>query len=370
MVGRQVMAVVVLGALAVGCARSRTVPQSSAPAASTGLTDESDRTRLAALVAERSQRRPSGGYHIGPDDLLEIRIPDLIDVAPATPLSARTPEGGVPAVTGAPTFAQGVRVSGSGDVTLPLLGQVRADGLTPAELEHEIARQLVARGILRAPQVSVSVVEYRSRVVAVVGAVERPGVFPVTRPGATVSDLIWAAGGPSKDAGRVVHLMPGAGDGDGDHDRRGVGQHPGEPIRVDLDTLLHPSNDGLAAATLPVFPGDVISIAPAGNVTVQGWVDKPGSYPVTRGLSLAGAVAAAGGPQFAADVHHATVRRAGDNQPVTYDLDAIGAGRAPDVVVTDGDVVRVPASTLRVVPWGLWTAARDLFRLGGDVLLF
>src|SRR5436853_570229 len=83
----------------------------------------------------------------------------------------------------AKTVAQGARVSGNGDVTLPYLGQVRADGLTPDQLGRDIASRLVARGILKRPQVSVNVVEYRSRVVAVVGAVERPGVFPTARPG-------------------------------------------------------------------------------------------------------------------------------------------------------------------------------------------
>src|SRR5438445_475246 len=70
-------------------------------------------------------------------------------------------------VAGTPVFAEGVRVSAAGDVTLPLIGVVHAEGLSTAGVERAIARRLVAEEILRAPQVSVQIAEYRSRVVAV-----------------------------------------------------------------------------------------------------------------------------------------------------------------------------------------------------------
>jgi polysaccharide export outer membrane protein len=353
--------VIALAAGVAGCAGGR----APAPRADGGtgqvasVAAARDRERMTGLAAARARQPASGGYRIGPDDLLDVRIPDLLDTPAVEPARG---DGGLAAVAGAPTFAQGVRVSGNGDVTLPYLGQLRADGLTPAELERDVAARLVERGILRAPQVTVSVVEYRSRVVAVVGAVERPGVFPLTRPGATISDLVWAAGGPSKDAGRVVQFTPaddGAGEGRA-------------PMRLDLVELLDGAGNGRPAAALPVRPGDVISVAPAGSVTVQGWVEKPGAYPVTRGLSLTGAVAAAGGPLFPADRHRATLRRAvgGEEQRVVADLDAIASGETRDVPVTDGDVVDVPASNARLVPWGVWRAVSDVFRLGGSIFLF
>jgi len=326
----------------------------------------SDTERLAALAAARKREKALGGYRIGPDDLLEIRIPDLLDLPSATSGTASRPGDAAPtAVSGAPTFAQGVRVSANGDVTLPFLGQVRADGLTPTDLERDIASRLVARGILKRPQVSVNIVEYRSRVVAVVGAVERPGVFPTARPGATVSDLVWAAGGPNKDAGRIVQFTPAESDGHDGHTESRT------PIRMDLTDILQPS-DGALAATLPVRPGDVISLSPGGNVTVQGWVDKPGAFPVTRGLSVTGAVAAAGGPSFPADRHDVTLRHAlaSGEQRTTVDLDAIAKGAAPDVPVGDGDVVEVPASPVKVVPWGAWAVIKELFRAYGSVAIF
>jgi protein involved in polysaccharide export with SLBB domain len=481
------------------------------------LMSAADRSRLERLSGAREATGGDAEYRIGPDDLLDIRVPDLLDAQAAPAGAAHLASAGAP-VAGAPVFQQGFRVSAGGVVTIPMLGVVPANGLTPAGLEAEIARRLIAAGVLRAPQVSVQVAEYRSRVVAVVGAVERPGPYPVTRPGATVADLIWAAGGPSRDAGRVVEFMPatavaaapavarqpaapvpmdaasdcsvagGAGgacpstlelrdvrvepagvgravvlvlsrpptgvhqlaldgpprlvvDIDGPvptdgratqhlavadavvtgvraalHEgqlravldlREAVGPvnvrvdgsrvmvemggssapavaprtvapdaetaHATGPIHMDLENLLRATPLDHGSLNPQVRAGDVISLRPAGSVLVDGWVDKPGSYPVTRGLTLTGAIAAAGGHVFAADRHHATVKRilgGGEQRSITVDLDAIARGEAADIPITDGDVVRLPASGGRMIPYGMWTVAREVVHVGGNVLLF
>jgi protein involved in polysaccharide export with SLBB domain len=102
-------------------------------------------------------------------------------------------------------------------------------------------------------------------------------------------------------------------------------------------------------------------------------VDKPGAYPVTHGLTIAGAVAAAGGHLFAADRHAVSVTRTvgpGEQRQFIVDLEAVADGRAADVPITGGDVVHLPASTARVIPWGLWSVAREMVHVGGNVLLF
>src|SRR5262249_29565466 len=109
------------------------------------------------------------------------------------------------------------------------------------------------------------------------------------------------------------------------------------------------------------------------SVLVDGWVDKPGSYPVTRGLTVTGAVAAAGGAIFAANRHHALVKRVfgpGEDRFFVVDLEAVAHGEAPGMPVTDGDVVNVPVSVGRVIPYGVWTIAREMVHVGGNVLLF
>lgn len=369
-----VLAVTLL--LIAGCSavRSEIEAPAVAPDSAGDLLSARDRARLEAITAERSNREASDGYRIGPDDLLEVRIPDLLDVTGGLGSARHGSE--IPVVAQAPVFGQGVRVSADGQITLPVVGAIHAAGLTAPALEQDIARRLIAAGILRRPQVSVQIAEHRSRVVAVVGSVERPGLYPVTRPAATLADLIWAAGGPNRDAGRVVEFVPAPADGSAQGDSPLNPSHAtakGNPVRLDLQMLLQPTGQQAHLLNPPVRPGDVISLSPAGNVQVDGWVEKPGSYPLTRGLTLTGAVAAAGGNLFAADRRGVSVKRAfgsGEQRFLKVDIQAVTEGRAPDVPMTDGDVVQIPASYARLVPWALWTVTRELVRVGGSVLLF
>jgi protein involved in polysaccharide export with SLBB domain len=334
-----------------------------------------DRDALQKLTAARAAEKPTDGYRIGPDDLLDVRIPDLTD--PQAMVSARlgqTSGTGQQPIGGAPAFQQGLRVSATGEINVQSLGLVKAAGLTPTELEAELARRLLASGILRAPQPSVQVAEHRSGVVAVIGSVERPGLYPVTRPRATLADMLWAAGGPAKDAGRVVEFVAAG------------GPRGGAPIRVDLEVLLHPEATRSASSAecrgvqctdlrfnAEVRPGDTISMGAAGTVTVDGWVEKPGAYPVTRGLTVAGVIAAAGGHLFPADRTKTSIRRvgaAGETRSFDVDLAAVASGSADDVPITDGDVIHVPPDPTRLVPWGVWTVAREMVHVGGSVLLF
>jgi polysaccharide export outer membrane protein len=347
-------------ALTTGCGVGRPAPVTTAPPATPDAAhlDPETRSRLAALAATRTASGDVGGYRIGPDDLLDVRIPDLIAGGPRSE-GSRAGQ----AVSEAPVLQQGFRVGADGRIQLPLLGAVTAAGRTPAELEAELRRLCIARGLLRDPQPSVLVAEYRSRVVAVVGAVERPGQYPLTRPDATLADMVMAAGGPSKDAGRVVELTPIAPDG-----------APAEtPIRIDLDLVHAAAPEGAGLANPRVRPGDVVRLPPAGSVHVDGWVDKPGSYPVTRGMTVRGALAAAGGRLFPADSSAVRVQRTtgpGRQELLVVDMNAVAAGTAPDLPLHDGDVVQVEPSAARLVPYGVWEATKTLLHVGGSIPLF
>src|SRR5438445_4014887 len=230
----------------------------AAPAATPGdLMSAQDRARLEALAAARANGSSEEGYRIGPDDLLDIRIPDVLDGQGAGPVSRPTPGAPGPAAVAAAPAAQGLRVSDRGEVTLPFIGSVHAEGLTTTELEAEIARRLVQEGILRQPRVSVQIAEYRSRVVSVIGIVERPGLYPLTRPPASLADLLWAAGRPAKAAGRVVEFAPAP---DSAPSAPEGAAQVSAPIRADAELPLPAPIHHGQGPNPRVRPGDVITV--------------------------------------------------------------------------------------------------------------
>src|SRR5262245_19431283 len=81
-----------------------------------------DQARLAAVAAARAGKSDADGYRIGPDDLLEIRIPDLLGDAGTVPSGAAQ----AAPIAEAPVFRQGLRVGAAGDVALPFVGAVHA----------------------------------------------------------------------------------------------------------------------------------------------------------------------------------------------------------------------------------------------------
>ncbi|RUQ39503.1 MAG: polysaccharide export protein [Candidatus Competibacteraceae bacterium] len=139
------------------CASTSTPPAetTSTPVASSASTGAGvSPTETSTPVAVANTRVGTEEYRIGPQDLLEIQVVGVQDLS-------RT-----------------VRVNSRGSISLPLVGVVKAAGLTSQELEAELATRL-AKDYLQNPQVSVFIKEFTSQRVTVEGEVKKPGVYPI-----------------------------------------------------------------------------------------------------------------------------------------------------------------------------------------------
>jgi polysaccharide export outer membrane protein len=254
------------------------------------------------------------------------------------------------------------QVSGNGTALLPTIGEIQIGGLTEQEVQS-LDKYLVN------PQFNLVVRRYRSRQVAVAGAVTKPGLYELKTTNDTILDVLDQAGGPGKDAAENVLLMPASSAPPLDGPKGGAPSQPvpdleqtlslgevgslmreNDPIVINLRAL--DRGDSRAYLSMPARPGDVIFVPEAGEVMVQGWVSKPGDYKITPGLTVQGAVAAAGGPMFAADTGSARlIRNTKNGEKVTTVVNVEDA----NMPVREGDVIDVPYSTAKVVPYGVAT---------------
>jgi polysaccharide export outer membrane protein len=273
-------------------------------------------TALAAAALQTSGS--SADYHVGPEDLLEITIFNI-------------PEGGniAAGASGPLSRRMDVRVSQDGLVTLPLLRDTQAAGLSAAGLEQTLRKRYNA--FIHNPQIGVQVKEYRAQQVSVMGAVGRPSLYQLTGP-RTLVDLLSMAGGINERAGSQVHLSCQSPQGRQSHI---------------IDLLALANNPELV--NMPVKAGDVINVPQAGMFFVNGAVGKPGASRLTRTYTLTQALALAGGidETLASYSDVAIFRRQNGAAPekVAVDLNQIFARQADDPLIESRDTIMVPIST-------------------------
>lgn len=169
----------------------------------------------------------------------------------------------------APELTRTVRVGADGEIALPMLRRkIRAEGLLPGSLETNVAEALRAEKILIDPVVTITIVEYHSRPISVVGAVRRPVTFQAVGP-VTLIDAITRAEGLNTDAGPEILISRMRPDKDGS-----------------IATLVeHISVKGLIDEADPalnprLFGGEQVRVPEAGKVFVVGNVRRPGAFRV------------------------------------------------------------------------------------------
>lgn len=312
-------------------------------------------------VIDRSTDAPSTGFTLGPGDLLRISVPQIPQLKDRT-----------------------FRVSEQGTISLPLLGQISVSGMTQQDFINDLSNR--TRKYVYHPQVEVFLLHSENREVAVLGSVKKPGRYMLTSRSDTIMTMISRAGGLNTDAAAPaaarILLIPASAtkeqslEHNGSHafaplgiqtaDARGSRVDPvalRDPVDVNSVAEQRPAEQVIISTSraedqrfleLPAVPGDVIVVPAAGQVTVQGWVDKPGAFPITSGMTVLGSIAAAGGPLFSSDATLLREQSDGHKLEVALDLNKMKHGEQPDLPVQGGDIVVVERSATGAVPYTVY----------------
>ena len=308
-------------------------------------------------------------YRIGATDVLQITVQD------------------------APELCNTVRVNASGVIPMGFLGQVKAVGKTPEELQRQIADGL--RGeYLTDPQVSIVVVQYNSRSLFIQGAVKNPGVYIMEgRP--SLLKLITMAGGLAENHGSTAFIIREIKPGNADQETRArtvrrISDNANAPARLSVDSgaeTNHPTV-GQAIQGSPtdeqdalyemkqvninsllkgnfgqnqnIEPGDIVNI-PQGDVFfVAGEVRSPGSFPLKDGTTLRQAISMAQGMTFRAKANIGVIFRedptTAKRQEIKVDISEVMAGKKEDLPILANDIIIVPNSRFRSVTQTLLNA--------------
>src|SRR5689334_4283314 len=219
-----------------------------------------------SVVSAQSPVSAATDYVIGPQDVLTITSYDQADMSGKFTVEA------------------------DGTFTFPMIGRVKAGGLTLRGLEAAIKAQLKDEGYFRNPQITVAVDTYKSQKVFIVGEVRTPGTYPLSGNMNLVEALARAGSTLPTASGEAVIVHAG--------DSTGGPTFPSadnaeDIVRVDLRDL----QNGTFTQNTLLRDGDTIFVPKAESVYVFGQVKNPGAYAlqqrntsVLQALSLAGGV--------------------------------------------------------------------------------
>ena len=291
----------VLGVLGVACACASS-PDARGPEGP-GRTPGPDLGVARAGDPNLEAAQDDQDYTIGPQDTLRIEVfnqPDL---------------GGR------------YTVETDGALSFPLIGRIAAGGSTVRAFERALADRLAA-GYFKDPRVTVSVEEYNSQRVFIIGEVRQPGAYALAGEMRLIELLALAGSATPAAAGEAVVVRSGSGanrpvrPGDG---------RVAETLRVDLDAL----ETGDLAQNVRLRDGDTVFLPEADAVYVFGEVRNPGRYPIRNGTIVLQALSLAGGSTEFAALNRVRIVRVVDGEQVEIRVGLNDRVR-PD------DIIRVP----------------------------
>ena len=221
-------------------------------------------TALAVGVLQASQAVQPTNYVVGAQDILTVTSFDQED------LSGKYP------------------VDSDGTFTFPLIGRVKAGGLTLRELEAELKR-LLKEGFFKDPQLSVGVETYKSQKIHIVGEVRNPGTYPLTGDMSLIEAVARAGSTLPSASGEALVVRAKSG-----HQTTGPILPNGDD--TDVTTVdLRELQSGALSQNVALRDGDTIFVPRAESVYVFGQVRNPGAYAIQRNTTVLQALSLAGG---------------------------------------------------------------------------
>ena len=262
-------------------------------------------TPVHSAVPTPARQAENAVYTIGPEDVLAITVYNQPDLS---------------------THAT---VSLDGSFSYPLIGTVRASGLSTQQLEKRMGEMFAK--YLVTPQVTVTVEQFKSQQVNVIGEVKTPGTYPLRRE-STLLEVLLQAGGATANAGGNVLVVraPGGAQSTGKGADRGSKNE--DITQVNLEEVLAGKPQRIL-----VYSGDTIYVPEKGSFYVSGEVQRPGRYPMEKDTTVMKAITLAGGFTPFAAKNSVRVKRVVDGSPRDFQAQT-------DDLLQTGDVLIVPAS--------------------------
>jgi polysaccharide export outer membrane protein len=291
-------------------------PAAAAPAAQPAANDQPLTKVEPAEDTPKDQQSTKDQPPAQPTQQEQVKVPigagDLLDIS----------------VYGVPELSQKVRVSSEGEAYLALIGYVHLDGLTVEEGQALIEKKLSDGGFVVNPHVTIFISEYVNTGVAIMGEIQRPGIYPVygTR---RLFDLIAAAGGLTNRAGKLISIS-----------------HRDPPATIQIKFADDPAKS--PETNVVVLPGDTIVISRAGVIYVVGDVNHPSGFVMdnNENLTVLQALALAGGASPTAALDGAKIIRktSSGREEVPVQLKKILTEKAKDVAMLPDDILFIPGS--------------------------
>ena len=294
-------------------------------------------------------------YHVGAGDLLVLRIDQLIDPDKEAVLK--------------------VEVDRNGLIYLPILNHVTVGGLTIDEIQKSLL-SILATHYIKNPRVNVTVDQYESKKVLVLGEVKRPGSVSLKFDEVPVLEAINDAGGLTSNVSPYVEIMRGAyknfSNLDSSDSNVNYRQYRSGNYQRELIPLARVLGEGNQDQINPVVrSGDVIRILPVseGYVYFSGEFNRSGSKQYRRPMTLIQALSVAGGPTNIAKTKKCKILRRnsdGTEREIHVNVDKVIKGENENLMLACNDTLIMPAD-----PWKkFWSGFFGLFtggvRMGVD----